>query len=788
MRVSGIKNKIVALLLGSMVALSLQAQTSFTPINLGDRVNSEYPEINPILHPDGKTLYFSRANNPENTWGGVNSQDIWYSVLGDDGTWSQAQRLPRAVNIGRYNALFAILNNGKTFLINGHYSPNGKYWIERGLSTVEQVENENWGKPQSVEVKGYSNKNRGKTTTIFVSPDEQKIFMAFSKKVNGKKASIYLSERKGDRRYSKPKKINFLGNNKCESMEAPFLTSDGNALYYSCKINGDNNLYMSHRTDDTYRSWSEPIPLNDTINTPGWECYYHLNSKGSWAYFCSNTNSLGKSDIFRVKIFEENPFVRLHGLVLNKADQKLMLADTSYILKVNGSEPEKLKVDRAAASYELLLPFGQSYQLQPEMKNWIGIPELYDATGIKEFTDVELNLYFEPIPYVKIFGKVINTRTNLPISPEIGFKVLINGLENDSVKYIRDISGYQALLPLGQKYVVSLNLPNYRSEADTVDVSNISFYTEKQVDFHVTSAPWVEVYGIAMDNVSFTPIPGSSSPKLLVNGYPADSIAIDPFTGEFTIKLPYGIKHNLAISSKDYNPLDNVVDLTGYVEFTRINHDVYAERKDANMATLYGKVINLKTGQPVESSIPVKLKVNGVETRAFIYDSTTAAYTLKLPVGVSYDILPSVKNFYNKYEQVDLTKTKKGTKVPKNFYITPIEVGQAVNIDFIYFETGKSTLKPQSFRSLNALVDFLNEYPNVIVEIGGHTDNTGSAAINEKISNLRAKAVADYVVSMGIPASRITSKGYSFNKPKASNATATGRAQNRRVEFTIVGI
>ena len=76
----------------------------------------------------------------------------------------------------------------------------------------------------------------------------------------------------------------------------------------------------------------------------------------------------------------------------------------------------------------------------------------------------------------------------------------------------------------------------------------------------------------------------------------------------------------------------------------------------------------------------------------------------------------------------------------------------------------------------------------MVVEIGGHTDNTGSAAINEKISYLRAKAVADYVVSMGVPASRITSKGYSFTKPKASNATATGRAQNRRVEFTIVGI
>lgn len=129
----------------------------------------------------------------------------------------------------------------------------------------------------------------------------------------------------------------------------------------------------------------------------------------------------------------------------------------------------------------------------------------------------------------------------------------------------------------------------------------------------LTSAPWVEVYGIAMDNVSFTPFPAPLHPSLLVNGYPADGIAIDPFTGEFTIKLPYGIKHNLGNPGSSYNPLDNVVDLTGYVEFARINHDVYAERKDANMATLYGKVINLKTGQPVESSIPVKLKVNGLK-------------------------------------------------------------------------------------------------------------------------------------------------------------------------------
>jgi hypothetical protein len=81
-------------------------------------------------------------------------------------------------------------------------------------------------------------------------------------------------------------------------------------------------------------------------------------------------------------------------------------------------------------------------------------------------------------------------------------------------------------------------------------------------------------------------------------------------------------------------------------------------------------IINIKTNAPVTPDVAVKLKVNGVETQGFRYDSTTASYTLKLPVGVSYDILPSVKNFYNKYEQVDLTKVKKGSKIAKNFYVT----------------------------------------------------------------------------------------------------------------------
>ncbi len=767
---------------------SAHAQTSFKPINLGTTVNSEYPEINPIIDPNSKTLYFSRANHPENTCGGVNSQDIWVTTLNDDGTWTEATRLPRTVNIGRYNAVFGVLDNGNALLINGHYSSNGKFWIERGLSIVEKSDSATWSKPIEIEISNYALKNKGRTTTAYITPDRNYIMLSYSKRGNGKNNSIYISTLRKDNRYKKPQKVRFAGKRLGSSYEAPFLSADGNALYFSCNVDGNHNLYVSHRTDDTYTKWSVPVPLNDTINTPGWENYYRLNAKENWAYFCSNTNTTGKSDIFRVKIFEDNPNVRISGLILNKVDEKLMLADTSYRITVNESDTCSIKIDRASASYEMLLPFGQQYTLKPEMANWIGIADTIDATTIKEFTEINRNLYFNAIPFVKVFGKIINTRTNLPIGMELAPKVLVNGALHDSVKYDSQVASYSAVLPLGQKYTVCAKVPNYTGKPDTVDVTQATAYTESPIDLYVTSVPWIEVKGTALDNSTFTPILGVSTPKLLINGNIADSIKIDATTGTFTVRLPYGAKYKTAIASKDYITLDNELDLSGYVEYTQLAHNVFAERKDANMAILSGQIINIKTEKPLEPGVPAKLKVNGVETMGFKYDSSKASYTLKLPVGVSYDILPSVKNFYNKYEQVDLRKVRKGTKIAKNFYVTPIEIGQTVNIDFIYFETGKSTLKPTSFRSLNALVEFLNEYPNVMVEISGHTDNVGSASINQRISEQRAKAVSTYVISQGIDKDRIVSKGYSSKKPKTSNSTAKGRAQNRRVEFTIIDI
>ena len=103
----------------------------------------------------------------------------------------------------------------------------------------------------------------------------------------------------------------------------------------------------------------------------------------------------------------------------------------------------------------------------------------------------------------------------------------------------------------------------------------------------------------------------------------------------------------------------------------------------------------------------------------------------------------------------------------------------------IFFDSGKSVLREASNTELNRLVKLLTDVPTLQIEISGHTDNTGSATINEKLSQDRAQAVVNYLKGKGIDTGRLTAKGYGSSKPIASNATKFGLQENRRTEFEI---
>ncbi|RUA32649.1 MAG: hypothetical protein DSY76_00350, partial [Bacteroidetes bacterium] len=104
----------------------------------------------------------------------------------------------------------------------------------------------------------------------------------------------------------------------------------------------------------------------------------------------------------------------------------------------------------------------------------------------------------------------------------------------------------------------------------------------------------------------------------------------------------------------------------------------------------------------------------------------------------------------------------------------------------IFFASGKSSLKPESKTELENLIRLMNDSPKLKLEISGHTDNTGSKSVNQRLSKARAKAVVNYLVKHGISADRLTYKGYGASQPVADNSTKEGRQKNRRTEFKVI--
>ena len=115
-------------------------------------------------------------------------------------------------------------------------------------------------------------------------------------------------------------------------------------------------------------------------------------------------------------------------------------------------------------------------------------------------------------------------------------------------------------------------------------------------------------------------------------------------------------------------------------------------------------------------------------------------------------------------------------------------VGSTFVLKDIFFEFDKSTILQQSYFELMRLVSLLEAYPEMRIEIGGHTDGKGSDSYNQRLSENRAKAVSDYLISKGVSEKRLQYKGYGKSRPIDSNETEEGRANNRRVEFRILDI
>ena len=164
----------------------------------------------------------------------------------------------------------------------------------------------------------------------------------------------------------------------------------------------------------------------------------------------------------------------------------------------------------------------------------------------------------------------------------------------------------------------------------------------------------------------------------------------------------------------------------------------------------------------------------------------TGEYKISLPSGEMYGFRAEANGYAAVNQNLDVKKVKQYEEIKKDLKLVPLEVGQTVRLNNLFFDFNKSVLKSESFAELDRLVALLSATPTMEVLIAGHTDNVGNDASNKNLSEARAKAVKNYLISKNIEAKRLKTTGFGKAKPLTSNDSEEGRSQNRRVEFTIL--
>ena len=213
--------------------------------------------------------------------------------------------------------------------------------------------------------------------------------------------------------------------------------------------------------------------------------------------------------------------------------------------------------------------------------------------------------------------------------------------------------------------------------------------------------------------------------------------------------------------------------------------DLPQESRSLEVAYIQGLITDSKTNNPIKADIELVNLKSGKSYKSSESD-LDGNYMLCLPSDAEYALTVNKKKYLFYSENIKLEH--EGSILVKNFKLQPLEVGEQVRLDNIFFELNSSNLKDESLVELNKIIKFMESNPFLVIEIGGHTDNSGSKAYNLNLSDDRARSVKDALVQRGIPSDRIQTKGYGMSVPLNTNSSEQERALNRRTELKIIAV
>jgi len=582
---------------------------------------------------------------------------------------------------------------------------------------------------------------------------------------------LYISEKQADGTWGEPKNMGDSINSIYHDASVA-LSPDGTQLFiYKDNDNGKGDLYVSKRLEN---GWSKPVALPEGINMPkSQEPSASITADGKTIYFSSDRNidgAKGGKDIYRVKALPDgNGWFAPENLgpkINTQYDE-----DAPYIHPNGKILFFSSKGHNSMGGYDIFTAiYDDSTGLWSDPQN-IGYPinsteddiyVVWSVDGVRGYFSSSRNdgkgekdLYMISVPekqlnLIVFSGKVFDQATQKHLYVDIEVYDNLTQKLITSSKSNPYTGKFNIVLPPELNYGIRFVKKGYLFRSYNIYLQNQFEYLEIVED--VMMQPLENEKLEVLHNIFYT----EDAHELMVYSQPEIDCLVDFMSKDTTIRLEIAIH------------ADNQADSTLSIYQTQARADVI-------VAELVSRGISRRRLFPMGygADYPVA--------------SNQTIYGRKLNERVEYIVIldPNLKEIDRKrYRYINTHLYQKPAELVK---LDKPEIGKFLHIENkINFKTGTNTLEESAQDAIDEILSYLVEFPGLVIEVGGHTDNVGSDSYNQKLSEKRAAIVAQQLVYRGIDPSRIKSKGYGESVPIADNSTQDGRNINRRTEFKVL--
>ncbi|MDF2436989.1 MAG: hypothetical protein K0Q95_1365 [Bacteroidota bacterium] len=488
------------------------------------------------------------------------------------------------------------------------------------------------------------------------------------------------------------------------------------------------DIYYSNLEGET---WSPLIAMNENINTPAWETHATQTVDGTTIYFVSDRKEggFGGRDIWRC--------VKLPNGQWSKALNLGPQINTAF--------------DEDA-------PF-----IHPD-----GVTLFFSSTGHKNMGGFDV-------------FKAVKDDEGKWSSPQ-NLKSPIN-TPDDDIFYVQSVDGKRGYFSSvrstgkGEKDIYMLNYEQSIVEPLTLLKGYLTFDGS-------TKAPGaVQIMATDMES-----------------GLVVQDIKPNSATGKYIMILNAGTEgksYNLSFEAEGFQPVNETITIPANSTYQEINKEllmrvINMESKVLGTISVAGTIKNQDDKIIPGAKIIVKDNTSGKLIDTYYTSTDSGSYYFVLNRGQNYNISYEAEGYLFQSENVNVPKQPEFSSLTKNILLEKVKAGAKIVLNNIFFDSNKATLRKESNLEIEKVIKLMNDYPELKIEVAGHTDSKGNDAANMKLSQLRSQSVVTALAKKGIDAKRLVAKGYGETMPVAENLLSNGKPNlkgmqmNRRVELKIL--